>query len=146
MTDFAIAGHRVRALRHGMAGQPGFELFGPWAEGEDVLGAILAAGRGVRARRAGRQGLLHVEPGVWLDPDGGARDLRAGACGGTGNGSTRHALGSLGGSMDSADIADYYVTPYDIGYGRTVKFDHDFLGREALERVAAGSKARTGSR
>ena len=28
-----IAGHRVRALRHGMAGQPGFELFGPWAEG-----------------------------------------------------------------------------------------------------------------
>ncbi|MGH3296554.1 MAG: hypothetical protein ACRDP7_32655, partial [Trebonia sp.] len=47
------------------------------------------------------------------------------------------ALGSLGGSMDSADITDYYVTPYDIGYGRTVKFDHDFLGREALERVAA---------
>ena len=39
--------------------------------------------------------------------------------------------------MDSADIADYYVTPYDIGYGRTVKFDHDFLGREALEHLAA---------
>ena len=47
------------------------------------------------------------------------------------------ALGSLGGSMDSGDITDYYVSPYDIGYGRTVKFDHDFLGREALERVAA---------
>jgi glycine cleavage system aminomethyltransferase T len=52
------------------------------------------------------------------------------------------ALGSLGGSMDSADIADYYVTPYDIGYGRTVKFDHDFLGREALERVAAGEQGK----
>ena len=51
------------------------------------------------------------------------------------------ALGSLGGSMDSADITDYYVTPYDIGYGRTVKFDHDFLGREALERVAAEDTA-----
>jgi glycine cleavage system aminomethyltransferase T len=50
------------------------------------------------------------------------------------------ALGSLGGSMDSADITDYYVTPYDIGYGRTVRFDHDFLGREALERVAAGDQ------
>ena len=40
--------------------------------------------------------------------------------------------------MDSADITDYYVTPYDVGYGRTVKFDHDFLGREALERIAGG--------
>ena len=50
MTEFTIAGHRVRALRHGMAGQPGFELFGPWAEGDDVLAAILARGRGVRPR------------------------------------------------------------------------------------------------
>jgi glycine cleavage system aminomethyltransferase T len=48
------------------------------------------------------------------------------------------ALGSLGGSMASADVTDYYVTPYDIGYGRTVKFDHDFLGRAALERIAGG--------
>ncbi|MGW3443493.1 hypothetical protein [Streptomyces sp. NPDC001076] len=29
MTTFTIAGRQVRALRHGMAGQPGFELFGP---------------------------------------------------------------------------------------------------------------------
>ena len=36
MTEFTIAGKRVRALRHGMAGQPGFELFGPWADGEAV--------------------------------------------------------------------------------------------------------------
>ena len=45
-------------------------------------------------------------------------------------------VGSIGGSLDSADIADYYLTPYDIGYGKTVKFDHDFIGREALERMA----------
>jgi glycine cleavage system aminomethyltransferase T len=32
MTEFTVAGYRVRALRHGMAGQPGFELFGPWAK------------------------------------------------------------------------------------------------------------------
>ena len=30
MAEFTIAGRRVRGLRHGMAGQPGFELFGPW--------------------------------------------------------------------------------------------------------------------
>jgi len=136
MTDFSIAGHQVRALRHGMAGQPGFELFGPWAEGDAVLAAILAAGAEFGLRRAGAKAystanlesgwIPTVVPAIfgpetkryreWLDAD---------------------ALGSLGGSMDSADITDYYVTPYDIGYGATVRFDHDFLGREALKRVAA---------
>ncbi len=44
--------------------------------------------------------------------------------------------GSLGGSFYSDDIADYYLTPDDLGYGPFVKFDHDFIGREALERMA----------
>ena len=45
--------------------------------------------------------------------------------------------GSLGGSYYSDDIADYYFTPYDLGYGPFVKFDHDFIGRAALEAMAA---------
>ena len=135
MTEFTIAGHRVRALRHGMAGRPGFELFGPWPESDDVLAAILAAGQEFGLVRAGAKAYstANLESGwiptavpaifgpemtayrEWLDVT---------------------ALGSLGGSMDSGDITDYYVTPYDVGYGRTVKFDHAFLGRDALERVA----------
>src|SRR5262249_56524907 len=43
---------------------------------------------------------------------------------------------SLGGSFDSNNIEDYYVTPYEIGYGPFVKFDHDFVGRQALEKIA----------
>ena len=136
MTDFTIAGHRVRALRHGMAGQPGFELFGPWAEGDEVLHAILEAGAEFGLMRAGAKAystsnlesgwIPTAVPAIFGPEMRGYREwLDAGA------------LGSLGGSMDSGDITDYYVTPYDIGYGRTVKFDHDFLGREALERVAA---------
>ena len=42
--------------------------------------------------------------------------------------------GSLGGSYYADDIADYYVTPYELGYGSFVKFDHDFVGRDALEK------------
>jgi vanillate/3-O-methylgallate O-demethylase len=136
MTDFGIGGRRVRALRHGMAGQPGFELFGPWAEGEDVLNAILEAGTEFGLRRAGAKAystsnlesgwIPTAVPAIFGPELKGYREWL---------GAT--ALGSLGGSMDSADISDYYVTPYDIGYGRTVRFDHDFLGREALERVAA---------
>ena len=44
MAEFTIAGRRVRGLRHGMAGQPGFELFGPWEDGDAVLDALLRAG------------------------------------------------------------------------------------------------------
>ena len=35
MGVLTIAGHDVRALRHGMVGQPGWEIFGPWEQGED---------------------------------------------------------------------------------------------------------------
>src|SRR3984885_4934365 len=137
MTDFTIAGHRVRALRHGLAGQPGFELFGPWAEGDEVLQAILEAGAEFGLRRAGAKAYStsNLESG-WIPTAVpaifGPERKAYRECLGAG------ALGSLGGSMDSADISDYYVTPYDIGYGRTVKFDHDFLGREALELIAGG--------
>ena len=46
-------------------------------------------------------------------------------------------MASLGGSFYSKNIEDYYLTPYDLGYGPFVKFDHDFVGREALEKIAA---------
>jgi vanillate/3-O-methylgallate O-demethylase len=140
MTDLRLGGHRVRALRHGMAGQPGFELFGPWAEGEAVLDAILAAGAEFGLQRAGAKAystanlesgwIPTVVPAIFGPEMTGYREwLGAGA------------LGSLGGSMDSADITDYYVTPYDIGYDVTVRFDHDFLGRDALMSIA-GAKHR----
>ena len=32
------------------------------------------------------------------------------------------------------NIEDYYLTPWELGYGPHVKFDHDFVGREALEQ------------
>jgi syringate O-demethylase len=45
MCDLVIAGKKVRALRHGMAGQPGFELFGPSEDGDTVRDALFGAGR-----------------------------------------------------------------------------------------------------
>jgi vanillate/3-O-methylgallate O-demethylase len=43
---------------------------------------------------------------------------------------------SLGGSFYSPKVEDYYATPWDIGLGHLVKFDHDFIGRAALEAMA----------
>jgi len=40
-----IAGRKVRALRHGMAGAPGLEIWGPYAEGEEIRAAIVEAGK-----------------------------------------------------------------------------------------------------
>ena len=50
-------------------------------------------------------------------------------------GKSYEAMASLGGSFYSNDIRDYYLTPYDLGYGPFVKFDHDFVGRGALEKM-----------
>ncbi len=53
MTTLTIAGKTVHALRHGMAGQPGWELFGPWDEGEAVREAIFKAGEEFGLRLVG---------------------------------------------------------------------------------------------
>jgi vanillate/3-O-methylgallate O-demethylase len=138
--ELTIAGHRVRALHHGMSGVPGLELFGPWDEGEDVRAAIVEAGK--------EFGLLQVGSRVYA-----TNTLESGwiPCPlpaiYTGEKLTAYrewlpaagyeGTGSLGGSFYSDDIADYYLTPYELGYGPHVKFDHDFIGREALEQMSA---------
>lgn len=46
------------------------------------------------------------------------------------------ASGSIGGSFLSQNIDDYYVTPWDLGYGNLISTNHDFIGRAALDRLA----------
>jgi glycine cleavage system aminomethyltransferase T len=143
MGELTIAGHKVRALHHGMSGVPGLELFGPWAEGEEVTAALVEAGREFGLRQVGSRvyatntlesgwipcPLPAVFTGEAMKP---YREwLPANGYEGT---------GLLGGSFYSDDISDYYTTPWDLGYGSIVKFDHDFVGREALERLAGSPK------
>jgi glycine cleavage system aminomethyltransferase T len=139
LTDVQIAGRDVRALRHGMVGQPGWELFGPWDDGEAVREAILAAGAEFGLRQAGGRAYSSnaLESG-WIPsplPAVYTRDeLRSYREWLPANGYEGSA--SIGGSFVSSDIEDYYFTPWDLGYGHLVKFDHDFIGREALEEMA----------
>jgi vanillate/3-O-methylgallate O-demethylase len=138
MADFTIAGRCVRGLRHGMAGQPGFELFGPWEEREVVLEALLVAGQDHGLVRAGSKAYSTANlesgwvpapfPAIYSD-DELSRAYREWAPG--------SSMGSLAGSLNSDDVTDYYLTPYDLGYGKMVAFDHEFVGRSALERFAA---------
>ena len=142
MTTLTIGGKTVRALRHGMAGQPGWELFGPWEEGEAVREALVKAGEEFGMRLVGRAALIRRTrwsragsrrrcrrsiPAKamkayreWLPANG----YEAGA--------------SIGGSFYSDNVEDYYFTPWDMAYGGFMKFDHDFIGREALEKMSKG--------
>jgi glycine cleavage system aminomethyltransferase T len=139
MTSMKIAGRSVRALRHGMAGQPGFELFGPWAEGDEVKAAIVEAGREFGLRQVGARAyssntlesgwIPSPMPAVYSGEKMKAYRQWLPA-------TSYEAIASLGGSFYSSNIEDYYLTPYDLGYGLFVKFDHDFIGREALEKMA----------
>jgi len=139
MDVFTIAGRSVRALRHGMVGQPGWELFGPWEDGDAVRDAIVNAGQEYGIRQVGSR----AYPTTCLESGWVPSPLPAIYVGGQMKGyrqwlSTKsyEATASLGGSFYSDDITDYYLTPYELGYGPFVKFDHDFVGRAALEKMA----------
>jgi glycine cleavage system aminomethyltransferase T len=118
-----------------MAGMPGFELFGPWKDGETILDALLEAGKEFGLVRVGSRAYSSANlESAWVPSPTPAIF--------TGKGSEDYLkwlpasrLGSLAGSFDSDNIEDYYLTPYELGYGRTVKFDHDFIGCEALEAL-----------
>jgi len=139
MDRLEIGGCTVRALRHGMVGMPGFELFGPWEQGEAVRDAIVAAGKPFGIRQVGARTyptstlesgwIPSPLPAIYTGESTRAYRQWLGA-------DSYEARASLGGSFESDDIEDYYQTPWDLGYGQFVKFDHDFVGREALERIA----------
>jgi vanillate/3-O-methylgallate O-demethylase len=139
MDAININGRKVRCLRHGMAGAPGLEIWGPYADYDEVRDAIVEAGKDFGLYQVGARAyssntlesgwIPSPLPGVytgekmkkyreWLPADG------------------YEGTASIGGSFVSTDIKDYYSTPFALGYGPFIKFDHDFIGREALEKLA----------
>ncbi len=138
MDRIKVGKHRVRALRHGMAGVPGLELWGPYGEGDAVRAAILEAGKDLGLREVGSRAyatntlesgwIPSPLPAIYTGPEEKAFRQWLGA-------DSYEATGSIGGSFVSNNIEDYYCTPYELGYGIYIKFDHDFIGRAALEKM-----------
>jgi vanillate/3-O-methylgallate O-demethylase len=46
----------------------------------------------------------------------------------------------IAGSYDGQDISEYYRSPVELGWGRNINCEHDFLGREALEEEKANPR------
>ena len=140
MTHFTIGGKQVRALRHGMAGEPGFELWGPWEDNDAVHSALLAAGADYGLTQVGGRAYhTNALESGWLPRPLPAiyTDERLAPYRRWLSENAYETTSPLGGSYFSDNIEDYYLTPYDLDYGRIVAFDHDFIGREALERMVA---------
>ncbi|HEX5584189.1 vanillate/3-O-methylgallate O-demethylase [Gaiella sp.] len=133
-----VAGRQVRTLRHGMAGAPGLELWGPYETYEESREAILEAGREFGLEPVGSRAyssntlesgwIPSPLPAIYTGEElRGYREWLPAASYEAGN--------ALAGSFVSDEIEDYYTNPYELGYGHMVKFDHDFHGREALEQL-----------
>jgi vanillate/3-O-methylgallate O-demethylase len=145
MAYLNVAGQRVRTLRHGMAGAPGLELWGPYESYERVRDVILEAGREFGLEPCGSRAYssntlesgwipsplpaIYTSEGLrsyreWLRPD------------------SYEAMNALAGSFVSDNIEDYYTNPWELGYGPHVKFDHDFVGRDALSAINPATQRR----
>jgi vanillate/3-O-methylgallate O-demethylase len=133
-----IDGVETYALGHGMAATPGLEIFGPYEAHDDVLDDMLAAGEqygirqlGSKAYKTGKVGsgwFVMSIPAIYeSDEMQGYREWL-----GT---DSQEAQVSIGGSYVSEDITDYYMEPYERGQGHLVDFDHEFVGRDALEEM-----------
>lgn len=136
MDTIRIDGVEIFALGHGMAAMPGLEIFGPYRAHEEVLDEILSAGQkyglrrmGSKAYKTGKIGsgwFVMPLPAIyeseemrayreWLDDDSIEANI------------------SIGGSFESEDITDYYITPLDRDQETLIDFDEDFIGKSALE-------------
>jgi len=155
-----IEGRSVLALRQGMSGEiGGFELQGPAVDGQVILDAILEAGRDLGIRRLGTRTAMinhleawyptvvqHYLPAIFGPDLAGYRDyLRSPTPIEQGYPEDRIAYMrrlsfSLTGSYQGDDISEYYRSPVELGWSKNIKFDHDFIGRLALEEEVSNPK------
>lgn len=140
MTEITIAGVLCRALRHGMAGALGLELWGPWSERDRIRTGILEAGEEFGLCRVGAMAYLvpAIESGWYqgtlpaIYTGAGMEQFRRWV-----PQSDHAALMRLQGSKVYDEIEGYYRSPFDIGLGSFVNLEHDCIGRDALGRMKA---------
>ncbi|RJG57906.1 aminomethyl transferase family protein [Sphingobium terrigena] len=135
MGEITIAGCKAHTLVHAMGGAKGLEIWGPYADKARVEAKLLEVGRKHDLVRGGGRayGITAAESGWLAAPlpaiyDGEEmRPYREWL-------TDHHFEGfcSVGGSFQPEDVRDYYLTPFELDYGRLIHWEHDFLGRDAL--------------
>jgi vanillate/3-O-methylgallate O-demethylase len=143
--DAKIGGKTVEVARIGMSGNLAYELRGPLEDGPEIYDAVFRAGQGLGIQRLGWRTYLvnHVEGGfpqmTWQFQT--AADLDPGYMAMVAASGFNPPL-NVSGSVDPADTRARLRTPVEVGWTRAVKFDHDFIGRAALEAEVAAPRRR----
>jgi vanillate/3-O-methylgallate O-demethylase len=144
--DTRIGNIRFNILRQGMAGEIGYELHGPMEHAQAIFSTLLEHGRDYGIRRLGGRTKMvnHVEacfptPSVDYVPALFGEEEKEF----TAAYFSPHAQATYrrtDGSFEYSDIGALYRTPVELGWRKNVKFDHDFIGRAALEPEVADPK------
>ena len=132
-----IASVEMLALRQGMAGEIGFELQGPIKFREQVTAAVMDAGKEFGIRKLGGRAVFinHLEacfPTIITDYcpamfDDDMEEYRTEFQAAMPGFATTF---NIAGSFEGNQISDWYRSPVELGWGKNIKFDHDFIGRK----------------
>jgi glycine cleavage system aminomethyltransferase T len=138
-----LAGKDVRILRLGMSGNLAYEVHGDIHDFEDVYRKIWEAGQKAGAKKLGLHTYSlfnHTEAGFpninlhyplpWYETPGLAEYMQDKPMFSFYN-LNRRLRGSVGNDLECR-----FVTPYDNDWGSRIKFNHEFTGRVALEKIA----------
>jgi vanillate/3-O-methylgallate O-demethylase len=135
-----IAGKPVEIARIGMSGNLAYEVRGALDDGPTVHLAIFEAGQSLGIQRLGWRTYLvnHVEGGFpqisWTFHTAFTEDKDCPPM------YYDNTPMIPTGSVDPADLKARFRNPLELKWTQSVKFDHEFVGREALEKIAAGTR------
>lgn len=152
----SVDGRETVFLRQNMAGELGFEIQGPIQQHDEIWNIVFEAGQEFGIRRLGRRNLMinHMEANHptgcihffnaladdaradyrrWVDENPMPEEWR-----GTSMEAWPYSIStSYTGSWDGEDIREIYRSPVEMGWSHRIRFDHDFIGRAALEQEVA---------
>jgi vanillate/3-O-methylgallate O-demethylase len=141
-----IAGKVVEVGRIGMSGNLAYEVRGPIEEGAAVFDAIYQANRDIGIERLGWRTYLvnHVEGGFpqmmwtfgaamvynqgfreWVGPDHFSLHC------------------NRSGSYNPTEIRPRLRNPFEVNWDKAVRFNHEFIGRQALEHATTQPRRQT---
>jgi glycine cleavage system aminomethyltransferase T len=143
--NLQVRASELNVMRLGMAGTLAYEVHGDVEDAIPVYNALLEAGERFGMRQLGSLVYItshHTEngfpntyvhyPPAFAEDEAMVEHMRS-----TGVLTDDYRpWPDLRGSM-GPNLADRFVTPFDLGWWHAVKLDHDFIGREALEPLAA---------
>lgn len=142
--DIEIAGVRTKVslelARIGMTGNLAYEIHGPFDDGPAVYDAVYKAGQSAGIKRLGWRTYVvnHTEGGF---PQLNCTFLPSAIADKVYKQIIPASLfDACSGSIDPTDLRARFRTPQEVDWAWMAKFDHDFIGRKAVEAEAANPK------